>query len=131
MHPDPITILPDGSHLAEIRSKQAQHTRSRIPLEVIGDLPLATHIPVRLIEYRINGHADEAATSETYRLITTILDPTDASAEELADTYQQRWELEGAFKEIECYLRAGREYARKHPNWSARNSGDCSWPITR
>ncbi len=38
MHLDPITILPDGSYLAEIRSKQAQHTRSRIPLEVIGDL---------------------------------------------------------------------------------------------
>ena len=90
-----------------------------------------THLPVRVIEYRVTGHAEEPATSETFRLITTILDPTHASAEELAATYHQRWELEGAFKEIEIYLRAGRGIRSKHPSWSVKKSGDCSSPTTR
>lgn len=112
---EPIDTLPDGSYLAEIVSKRVRGGTSRITQDTVDDLSLVTHLPVRVIEYRVTGHAEEPATSETFRLITTILDPTHASAEELAATYHQRWELEGAFKEIEIYLRAGRGIRSKTP----------------
>lgn len=57
-----------------------------------------------MIEYHITGHRGTDKTSETFRLMTTILDPDDASAEELANAYHQRWEIETAFHEIECQL---------------------------
>lgn len=113
---DPITIVPDGSYLAEIASKHVRGGATRIALDNVGgDLSLATHIPVRVIEYRVRGQAGDQATSETFRLITTILDPAQASALELAEAYHQRWELESAFKEIEIYLRAGRGIRSKTP----------------
>jgi IS4 transposase len=43
-----------------------------------------------------------------YRLITTILDPDQASAEELAALYHERWEIETAFDELKTHLRTGR-----------------------
>src|SRR5674476_1701771 len=72
MHLKPITFLPDGSYLAEIVSRSVRGGRTRIALaNVDGDLQLATHIPVRVIEYRGENHT---TTSETFRLITTIVD---------------------------------------------------------
>ena len=111
----PITTLPDGSWIAEISAKHAKGAAYRIDADNVDDLRLATHIRVRVVEYRITGHAGEAATSETFRLITTILDPEQATATELAAAYHQRWELESAFKEIEIYLRAGNGIRSKTP----------------
>lgn len=112
MHLDPITVLPDGSYLAEIVSKRVRGGRTRIAWDTVGDLTLATHIPVRVIEYRVQ---DEGATSETFRLITTIVDPQEASADELAAAYHERWELETSFREIQTYLRAGKGIRSKTP----------------
>jgi hypothetical protein len=39
---------------------------------------------VRVVEYEITGHRSEGS-SEIFRLMTTILDPEDASAIELAN----------------------------------------------
>jgi hypothetical protein len=115
MRLDPITTLPDGSYLAEISAKQVRSAGYRIDADNVEDLRLATHIRVRVIEYRVAGHAGQSATSETYRLITNILDGEQASAAELAGAYHQRWELESAFKEIEIYLRAGHGIRSKTP----------------
>jgi IS4 transposase len=43
-----------------------------------------------------------------YRLVTTILDPVDAPAEELAALYHQRWEIETAFDELKTHLRGAK-----------------------
>ena len=43
---------------------------------------------VRVIEYRLSG------SDELYRLITTLLDPQVAPAEELAALYHERWEID-------------------------------------
>lgn len=64
---------------------------------------MATHIPVRVIDYQIATGSDDADV-ETYRLLTTILDPDQADAHELATTYAQRWEFESSLREIECQL---------------------------
>lgn len=100
----PIEVLADGTWIAEIRKKSVQSSTARIPLDKIGDLDLATHIKVRVVEYQIAGYRDSDKASETFRLITTILDPNEASAEDLANAYHERWEIETAFHEIECQL---------------------------
>lgn len=115
VHLDPVTVLPDGSYLAEITSQHGRAGKTRIPLEEIDNPRLATHLPVRVVEYQIEGHLDDHGKSETFRLITTILDPDDASAVELAEAYHQRWELESTFREIETYLRAGNGIRSKRP----------------
>ena len=40
-----------------------------------------------------------------YRLFTTLLDPAEASADDLAFAYAQRWEIETAFDELKTHQR--------------------------
>lgn len=100
----PIEVLADGTWIAEVCKKTVQGGKARIPLDKVGDPQLATHIKVRVIEYQIAGHRGTGEETETFRLMTSILDPDEASAEELAATYHERWEIETAFREIECQL---------------------------
>jgi hypothetical protein len=62
-------------------------------------------IVVRVIEYRLEG---VAGAEPLYRLLTTILDPALAPAEELAALYQQRWEIETALDELKTHLRGAK-----------------------
>ena len=61
---------------------------------------------MRVIEYRIEGV--DRSQETTIRLITTLLDPQEFPAEELATLYQQRWEIETAFDELKTHLRGAR-----------------------
>ncbi|MEU1276681.1 transposase [Streptomyces sp. NPDC005799] len=70
-----VEQLPDGSYLTEIFDRSDIHHTRR-------------GVPVRAVEYAITGHEG------VYRLITTILDPDEAPAAELAELYAQRWEFE-------------------------------------
>lgn len=97
-----LTALPDGSYLSEIKSYRGPG-RTRIPIDRVEDPYLATHIPVRVIEYQIDT-GDGTSHLEVFRLITTILDPAAADAHQLAATYAQRWEFESSLREIECQL---------------------------
>lgn len=98
----PTKVFPDGSYLSVISAKKTRGSKYQIPLSAVEDPRDATHIPVRVIEYTITGHGSD--TSETFRLITTILDPDMVTAMELAAAYQQRWEYEISLKEIETQL---------------------------
>lgn len=83
--------LADGSYLSTFYAspKDRRHRRGGLR--------------VRIIEYQLTDHPDGA----TYRLMTTLLDPSQAPAEELAGLYPERWELEGAFDELKTHLRGG------------------------
>src|ERR1700674_2885068 len=82
--------LPDGSYLSRI-----------CPSE--GDWRKKTNgIRVRVIDYTLEN-VPEAEPS--YRLVTTILDHTAATAEELAALYHERWEIETALDELKTHLR--------------------------
>ena len=96
-------ILPDGSYLSVVKSKSIRGSGFQIPLSAVGDPRRATHIPVRVIEYTVTG-SNASRGPEVFRLITTILDPEDVTAAELAAAYQQRWEYEIALKEIETQV---------------------------
>ena len=61
-------------------------------------------IEVRVVEYE---PPNRDGRTEFIRLITTILDPVETSAAELAAVYHERWEEESVFGEIETDLRGG------------------------
>jgi hypothetical protein len=96
MKPRHLETLIDGSWLAELRlsGSAGRHVE-----------PLV----IRVIEYTID---DGRANDESYRLFTTILDPNEASAVDLATAYSQRWEIEGAFDELKSHQRGPRAVLR-------------------
>jgi hypothetical protein len=61
--------------------------------------------PVRVIEYRIADPGRPSATETSYRLVTTILDPAEAPAGQLAARYAERWEIESVFDELKSHQR--------------------------
>ncbi len=69
------------------------------PKGVVGE-----RIDVRVIEYTLSGIPD---SEPTYRIITTILDPEVAPAQELAALYHERWETENLFDEFKTHMRGG------------------------
>jgi Insertion element 4 transposase N-terminal/Transposase DDE domain len=89
-----VRVLADGSWLAHWHPSEKERRKSRVGLEPIL---------VRVIEYRLKGEAK----GQTYRLITTLLDPAFASAGELAALYPERWEIELCVKETKTVLRNG------------------------
>ena len=54
------------------------------------------------MEYTLKGHQNAEAI---YRLATTILDPNQAPAKELAALYHERWRIGSAFEELKTHLR--------------------------
>ena len=64
---------------------------------------------MRVVEYRLEGIAE---AEPLYRLLTTLLDPAQAPAAELAALYHERWEIEGALAELKTRLRGARAVLR-------------------
>ena len=62
-------------------------------------------IRVRVIEYRLEGVSD---AEPIYRLVTSVLEPQQAPAQELAALYQERWEIETALDELKTHLRGAK-----------------------
>ncbi|GAA2969282.1 IS4 family transposase [Streptomyces enissocaesilis] len=89
----------DGSYLSEITAA--------------GDRDRRDPAQVRVIEYRLDGR-DEGTV---YRLITTVCDPGQAPAAELAALYHQRWEIENTLDEIKTH-QGGRQLVLRsqHPD---------------
>ena len=84
------TTLPDGSYLSRA-FPSSRHRRKGHP-----------GVPVRVIDYRIDDIGRPLA-SPRYRLVTTILDPDEAPANELAALYAERWEVETSIREVKIY----------------------------
>ena len=82
--------LPDGSSLSRLYASTSDRRNQR------------KAIVVRAIDYRLKDVPD---AEPVYRLITTILDPKQAPAKELAALYHERWEIETALDELKTHLR--------------------------
>lgn len=82
--------LPDGSYLSRAfpsdRGRRKGHEG----------------VPVRVIHYELDDPGRPRA-EPLYRLLTTILDPGEAPADELAALYAERWEVEISIREIKIY----------------------------
>jgi hypothetical protein len=96
LRPEPLEDLSDGSWLARIHPPKAQR-RDVEP------------ITVRVVDYTIQDGRDNQTS---YRLLTTITDPAQADAEELALAYAQRWEIENVFDELKTHQRGPKTVLR-------------------
>lgn len=88
-----IERLADGSYLSKAYPSPRDREKDRRGL------------PVRIIEYRLEGTGE---SEPLYRLLTTLTDPEQAPAAELAALYHERWEIENAFDELKIHLRGPR-----------------------
>ena len=85
--------LPDGSYLSRFYASQQDQRQQR------------NGQAVRVIEYRLEGVSD---AEPIYRLVTTLLDPAQAPAAELAALYHERWGIETALAELKTHLRGAK-----------------------
>ena len=97
--PTPIHLqdLPDGSWLAHLQQAHSAAARAAEPMLV------------RVIDYTIDDGRDNPAT---YRLFTTLTDPAEAPAANLAAAYAERWEIELTFDELKTHQRGPRTVLR-------------------
>ena len=85
--------LPDGSYLSRIYASERDWRHQ------------TDGVRVRVIDYRLEG---VAGAEPIYRLVTTILDPRQAPAPELAALYHERWEIETSLDELKTHLRGSK-----------------------
>jgi hypothetical protein len=90
--------LPDGSYLSVIMPTGLPKAQAREQAVI-----------VRVIEYALPRLAD---AQPRYRLLTTLLDPSQAPALELAALYHQRWHVEEVFDELKTHLLRSRRVLR-------------------
>jgi hypothetical protein len=90
--------LSDGSYLSTIAPSGV--TRAQAQEQAIV---------VRVIEYALPGLA---GAQPRYRLLTTLLEPQQAPALELAALYHQRWQVEEVFDELKTHLLRSRRVLR-------------------
>jgi hypothetical protein len=94
-----IEVLSDGSYLSRL-----------VPSTTTARRGGTEAVTVRVVEYTIDdGRAPEG---EHYRLVTTLLDPDQAPAAELAELYAQRWEFETTLDEIKTHQRGAKVVLR-------------------
>ena len=95
--PGHVQDLPDGSWLAHLRRTTPAAARRQEPMLV------------RVVDYAID---DGRANPTTYRLFTTLVDPAEVTAVDLAAAYTQRWEIELTFDELKTHQRGPRTVLR-------------------
>jgi hypothetical protein len=116
-----VKVLPDGTFLSVLikpeirfmprRERILAAARASTELHNLDDIPDAfnrqdeqiAHL-VRVVEYDIGDRTGDGR-GELIALLTTILNPGDARADELADVYHQRWEQETSHDQLKTHLR--------------------------
>jgi hypothetical protein len=86
-----VEVLPDGTYLSRLKAPR------RLRKDEGAD------IAVRVIEYRLED--EDGNVTETFTLITTLLDPDAAPARDLAALYQARWEIETALGSLKAQMK--------------------------
>lgn len=87
-----LKTFKDRSYLSEVRPRSTERKKVR-----------ERSISVRVVEFDVTV----GGRREHYRLITTLLDPRQATAMELATVYAKRWKVETIFDEIKNHRRGG------------------------
>ncbi len=94
--PRQIEVFDDGSWLGEMRRNNA-----KLDSEAIV---------VRVVDYDVDD--GRGAEMGPFRLFTTMLDPHEVTATELAAAYAQRWEIESVFDELKTHQRGTKTVLR-------------------
>ena len=94
--PRHIETFEDGSWLGELRANNAKLNTE--------------HVVVRVVDYTVeDGRGIEAGP---FRLFTTLVDPDEVTATEIAVAYAQRWEIESVFDELKTHQRGSKMVLR-------------------
>jgi hypothetical protein len=102
-----VAVLSDGTYTSVlINPKIRGARRARILAAARAGQPLDPDEAhrVRVIEYDVPDRAGNG-TGELIVLMTTIVDPAQARADELAEAYHQRWEQETGNDQLKTHLR--------------------------
>ena len=91
--------LPDGSYLTRVYPNQTDQRAQRHGQQV------------RVVEYQIDD-GRPSDVEQSYRLLSTILEPEQAPAGELGVLYHERWELENTLDELKVHQRGPRVVLR-------------------
>jgi hypothetical protein len=94
--PRQIEAFDDGSWLGEMRLNNTKLNSEAIV--------------VRVVEYSIDD--GRGAQMGPFRLFTSLLDPNEVTATELAAVYAQRWEIESVFDELKTHQRGSKVVLR-------------------
>ncbi|MFI1291771.1 IS4 family transposase [Streptomyces sp. NPDC020792] len=100
---DHLSDLEDGSWLALITKPQLRTSRKdrlRTAARAGQELNPEEAIVVRVVPYTVPDR-----DGEEVHLLTTLLDPADADAEQLAGSYWQRWEAETGIDQLKTHPR--------------------------
>lgn len=114
-----VAVLPDGTYTSVLVNPKIRGAgRERILAAARAGQqlnPERAHL-VRVVEYDVPDRAGNG-TGELIALITTIIEPGDARADELAAAYHGRWEEETANDQLKTHLRGpGRVLRSKLPD---------------
>jgi hypothetical protein len=115
----PLRSYADGSYLSVVVNPKVQGAARGRLLEAVRageaiDEELARIM--RVVEYEVPDREGDGK-KELICLVTTILDPGEASAGQLAASYQQRWEHETGNDQLKTHLRGpGRVLRSKKPD---------------
>jgi len=100
LRPSQLTVLRDGSRLVRLYPSDPERRKC------------GEYLDVRLIEYTIASETSDSP--ETYRLLTSLLDPDLYPAKDLACAYHERWEIEAVADEIETHQCGSQPVLRSH-----------------
>jgi hypothetical protein len=103
-----VRVLADGTYLTMLNNpkthKRERRDRVTAAARAGQDIHPSDGQWARVIEYDVPDRAGNG-DGEVITLLTTILDPADAHADELADAYHQRWEHETGNDQLKTHLR--------------------------
>ena len=97
-----VRAFSDGSYQSFLLDPKVRARRAGQRRRGSENIDEPSGIPVRVVEYEVTNREGK---DEIFCLITTIMDPGDASAAELAAAYQERWEFESSLDEIKTHQR--------------------------
>ena len=102
-----VGVLADGTYtsvLVNPKLRGARRERVIAAVQAGHEIDPDDGYVVRVIEYNVPDRVGNG-TGELITLITTILDPAQARADELADVYHWRWEHETGNDQLKTHLR--------------------------
>ncbi|MCG2622397.1 IS4 family transposase [Arthrobacter sp. I2-34] len=100
---------------------RGKHGTGAMKLPALKRLPDGSYLSaaagttVRVIDAAITVTTEAGTRTGDYRLITTILDPGEAPAQELVRLYHERWEIETSYCELKSTILGGRVLRGRHP----------------
>ncbi len=108
-----VVVLPDGTYLAALINPKIRGVRRREAIMAAAREVAAGHHDeldpseahlVRVAEYDVPDREGNDS-GELIVLLSTVLDPADARADELAAAYNERWEEETGNDQLKTHLR--------------------------